>query len=270
MWLDIETACRGCPECLNARAYKWKRRAAIEWAQAPRTWLVTLTFDPQLHVEFEARARAAAAASGFEWSKLTAAERFARTVSVSGAELTRFVKRLRKNTGSKLRYLLVAEQHKSGKPHFHMLLHEVAGSNSIQWKAIDFAWRGGFMTAKLVRDIKGAGYAAKYLAKAKGAKVRASLGYGDGPPRSKVQIGRLPTLADLELGPPSSADLNVKTMPPNPPMEPPYQRGDVWWENTVLPTLQNNPMGLTNATHSESDPAVTLAADSAADDIPWP
>lgn len=92
-------------------------------------------------------------------------------------------------------YLLVAEKHKSGRPHWHVLLHEKhafalirsaeyyvtrKGVVRVDDKAmIRKHWRFGFTQFELCRDHRSAGYLCKYLAKDMLWRVRASIGYGE-------------------------------------------------------------------------------------------
>jgi hypothetical protein len=80
-----------------------------------------------------------------------------------------------------LRYLLVAEAHKSGLPHYHMLISEFEESRPVRARHLKTNWRLGFSDVKLVAQDDGtrpAAYVAKYLAKSAIARVRASVGYG--------------------------------------------------------------------------------------------
>ena len=90
-------------------------------------------------------------------------------------EIQRFLKRIRKNSGAKLRYICVQELHKSGAPHYHLLIHEVEGT--LTKAVLQAAWQWGFSNAKLSEPHR-AIYVCKYLTKAQGSRVRASLGYG--------------------------------------------------------------------------------------------
>lgn len=95
--------------------------------------------------------------------------------AVIAEELQRFLKRIRKNSKAELRYICVQELHKSGNPHYHLLIHEVEGT--LTKAVLQAAWRYGFSQAKLA-DPRTAIYVCKYLTKGEGARVRASLSYG--------------------------------------------------------------------------------------------
>lgn len=177
MWVR----CRRCENCLKARRHLWKQRIAEEIAMSSRTWFGTLTLDPQSQYLASARAMLTSERRGWVWSEMAGSERFAGIVQAINPEITRFLKRVRKNSGASLRYALVSEQHKSGNPHFHLVLHE--GQTPVRHKTLKDAWRLGFSDFKLVEEKQGAAwYVAKYLTKAaQGTRLRASGGYGLGP-----------------------------------------------------------------------------------------
>ena len=168
--LIMHVRCRRCEPCLRVRRREWILRAVREIQLADRTWLVTLTMRPEEHYRLLARAVSAGADVSTPELKYSAELREA------GKEVTRYLKRLRKASGSRFRYLLVPEQHRSGLPHYHMLLHETAGS--VKYATITAEWYLGFTHAKLVQDHSVSRYVAKYLMKCSDARVRASLSYG--------------------------------------------------------------------------------------------
>lgn len=95
-----------------------------------------------------------------------------------GPELTKSLKRMRKNTKSRFRYIAVFERHCDGYPHLHLLLHEQG--QPLTKRDIQAEWRLGFSQCKLVdQGPKAAFYVAKYLSKEAAARVRASLRYGN-------------------------------------------------------------------------------------------
>lgn len=202
IWLDLDSACRRCSTCLQRRAARWSYRAQSELVASPRSWFVTLTLTPARQFEMMARARKRLRLSGTSWDDLTPDEQFQERHSEAGRELTRYLKRVRKGlrrclrcagckagTGCNrpeepvsMRYILVAEAHKSGLPHYHMLIHERAGSRLTWWRIVrEWETRMGFAQAKVVdmtTGRKAAWYVAKYLGKAALARVRASQRYG--------------------------------------------------------------------------------------------
>lgn len=175
--LEMDVRCRQCINCLKAKAAHWRLRALMEFRVAPRTWLLTLTFRPDVHHRALSIARRHLDRQGVDFDSLPDGEKFDLRHKILSKEITKFLKRLRKE-GAVLRYMLVAEEHKSGLPHYHMLVHEVVGAPPIRHATLKGQWRDGFSDAKLVSDERQAVYACKYLTKSQAARVRASLGYG--------------------------------------------------------------------------------------------
>lgn len=188
-WVDMDVRCRKCPACLKARSHHWAERAAMETLQAPRTWFGTLTFAPSERWATEARARARSAEAWAQpiarrWDEDDAGfanrvrvARFIRMHQANGPLLTTWLKRIRKESGATLRYLLVAEAHKDGTPHYHCLMHEAHSAGRVLHKTLANQWTHGFSQFKLA-DPAAAKYVCKYLAKSAEARIRASLDYG--------------------------------------------------------------------------------------------
>lgn len=174
--LEILTKCRRCAPCLKARSLEWTYRAKRELRAAARTWFGTMTLSPGEH--FLASARWEYAKAGRTWAELSPDEQFQAEHEVICKEITRWLKRVRKESGAPLRYLLVAEAHKSGLPHYHILVHEVSPLHTVGERVLRRQWKLGHSKFKLVEGTATAGYVAKYLAKAALARVRASVRYG--------------------------------------------------------------------------------------------
>lgn len=179
--LLMHVRCRRCAWCLGKRRNLWAFRGQEEIRWAPRTWFATFTLSPANGFMLRARAAQRLRCGGTDFERLSGADQFLELQREYGAELTKFFKRLRKNTGAKLRYILVAERHKSGAPHYHALIHEVSGSNPLRHASLQSEYKLGHSQFKLCNDLKSAWYVAKYLAKSLDARVRASLGYGHAP-----------------------------------------------------------------------------------------
>lgn len=175
---EVSARCRRCGNCLAHRRRLWTARAMDEIAAARRTWFGTLTFHPEAQFVYRLRAEAACQKRRREaFSSLDAAEQFKYLVDHSGPEVTKFMKRVRKRASVPLRYLLVSERHKSGDPHFHLLLHEPR--EPVRKRLLEECWQHGFSHWRLVeRDRGAATYACKYLAKEAETRVRASKRYG--------------------------------------------------------------------------------------------
>lgn len=185
MTVILEVRCRMCAWCLNQRRQFWAMRALDETKAAPRSWFATLTLEPHQHYEAECIARS----ENPNFDQLAQAQKFAALVQVVGRELTLFIKRVRKNSRARIRYLLVAEKHQSGRPHFHMLIHEQDKEAPVRKTVLKDAWKFGFSKFALVDDPSGAVYLCKYLSKDACTRVRASFKYG----KSVGPVGDLPT-----------------------------------------------------------------------------
>jgi len=178
MWLYADAPCRKCPACLWARARLWRSRAVSEVRVSARTWLGTLTFGPDARYLHVSRARELCFHNGLDYDALDPDDQYAELHRQCSRELTLFVKRLRETTGAALRYLIVAEAHKDGEPHYHVLMHEPP-SDAILHRQLKAAWQVGWSDWKLIRDESGVTYATKYLTKDARARVRASVAYGN-------------------------------------------------------------------------------------------
>lgn len=183
--LDLEVRCRKCPQCLRARSALWRMRASAETTFSARTWFGTLTLSPACHSQALSIVQAVEALNGIDYDLLDASEQFTLLVTQIGREITKYIKRLRKQSGASLRYLLVVEKHQSGVPHFHMLVHEPFIDQSIGERELRKQWTLGFSKWKLA-DTKHPGYVCKYISKSAESRVRASLHYGETP--SGVQL----------------------------------------------------------------------------------
>lgn len=178
--IDMTVRCRQCPACLKARARLWAARAKSELAVSPRTWFGTFTLAPWAHSQIAMRARVRLGETGSDFEVLSDEEQFSERNKEIFRELTLYLKRVRKVSGAKLRYCLVAEAHKSGLPHYHILVHEASAAH-VTKAVLKDQWKLGFTKWNLVPDTeqgKAAWYVCKYLAKDARARVRASLGYG--------------------------------------------------------------------------------------------
>lgn len=193
--LLMKVPCRKCEACWKIKQTDWVSRSMAECAVAQRTWFGTLTLTLEQHHRATMMADALRKQRG--WDNNPEALNSARFI-VIGKEVTKFLKRVRKNSGAKLKYLAVMELHGSGKyrrrdgviaerqlsglPHFHLLIHEQNGSVPIRWKVLNDAWKFGHSKFKLAEDretLKStAFYVCKYMSKDASAHVRASLYYG--------------------------------------------------------------------------------------------
>lgn len=182
-WVEMWTRCRKCIICRKWRSARWQERAKFELLTSARTWFGTLTLSPDAHVRAHYRADLDAKARGVTWAEITGQEQFFARHKAIGPELARWLKRVRKESGAPLRYLLVAEAHKSGLPHYHCLIHEVDEAQPVRYSCLTGQWHLGFTKFNLVKDVAATNYVTKYLTKSADARVRASLRYGYPPGR---------------------------------------------------------------------------------------
>jgi len=180
---DMKVRCRRCDKCMEHRRSMWAARAMVELAAAERNWFGTLTLSPASQDRFLWQAQQRFRLSGGDprirhFADLPHERQFQWRVKVIGGEITKYLKRLRKESGARFRYLLVTEAHKSGLPHFHMLLHENNGS--VRKRTLDGQWGSlGFTNWRLVDGSpKVAFYVSKYLSKSALTRIRGSTGYG--------------------------------------------------------------------------------------------
>jgi hypothetical protein len=116
---------------------------------------------------------------GIDFERLPPAEQFSLRHTEISRELTKYLKRVRKESGAKFRFLLVAEAHKSGLPHYHLLLHEHDQFRPVRKSVLEAQWKAyGFSKWRLIEDERAARYVCKYLSKDAIARVRASIRYG--------------------------------------------------------------------------------------------
>lgn len=217
--VEMDLRCRRCDACLRLRRFQWRKRMATELkateARDARTWFLTLTLDPQHRFRVISECRREWVQTGGapgtpDWDSLPEDDQFRWIARTAGKEVTRYLKRVRhawwqrhgRPSGVQaFRYVVVAEAHADGFPHFHVLLSEVDPSypvteQDVRGQRIGVArirngqetfvstrikrWTYGQVSeAKLVRDVDGAcRYISKYLSKSMLARVRASIGYG--------------------------------------------------------------------------------------------
>ena len=191
-YLDLPVRCRQCENCLNHRRRLWTARAIDECALAHRNWFGTLTIRPEDRVRllYGAQLRNERA-TGDSWGATPDADRYRYLCAQLLPDVTKFLKRVRKNSGTSFRYLLVTEAHEDGFPHLHMILHESEGS--VRKNVLEAAWRSGFSHWRLLRDgdPKGAYYACKYLSKSALTRIRASQRYGQEQHKLRVLTERV-------------------------------------------------------------------------------
>jgi len=179
MRVDISTRCRQCDNCRKARANEWRYRVREEVRLAARSWFGTLTLSPSEQYRVLSEARHKAHMTAVTWETLSEEERFRRVADTSLKEVTKYIKRVRKEAAVPIRYICVTERHKSGLPHFHMLVHEVE-LKPVPHRILSKQWTMGFEKWRLVPtdQPRSAEYVVKYLTKSAETRIRASVRYG--------------------------------------------------------------------------------------------
>lgn len=96
----VPVPCGKCPNCLKRRTASWSHRLEIESLRWPSMFFVTLTYNTD-HVPISNNT----------------------FMSLRSRDVSLFLKRLRKNTGSKIKYYLVGEYGTNNhRPHYHIIL----------------------------------------------------------------------------------------------------------------------------------------------------
>lgn len=192
--LLMHLRCRKCDWCRKQRATMWRIKAQNETRAAARTWFGTLTLCPAAHQTMVSRARVRLSEQGVDFDAVPLGEQFQLRHKECSIEITKYLKRIRKESGAQFRYLLVAEHHKSGLPHYHLLVHEKC-SGDIKHATLSKQWLLGFEKWRVVNDLREATYLCKYLSKTNIARVRASFCYGskiakrENDPQTQTRFG---------------------------------------------------------------------------------
>lgn len=179
--VELTVRCRKCQWCLRARARQWRIKAELEMQRASRTWFCTFTLTPDMQFRALNEARDIDAKSGGDFEGNSSEDQFRKVCHVIGLDITRYVKRVRKQSGVPLRYLFVTEKHKSGLPHLHAVFHECDPTRPLRKAVLKEQWTLGYSQVKLA-DAGAAGYLCKYLTKSLATRVRSSLKYGEALP----------------------------------------------------------------------------------------
>lgn len=179
--IDLDVRCRRCQNCLRYRKALWAAKAVTEYRLAVRTWSGTFTLRPDEHEMVRHLCVAEAAKVNQDFDVLSPDERFSRRHGKISKWLTLWLKRVRKNSGARIRYMMVCEAHVSGLPHYHALIHETCLNLPVSKRILQGAWPHGFTNFKLLPADESwrATYACKYLSKDILARVRASIAYGN-------------------------------------------------------------------------------------------
>lgn len=183
-YVSMEVRCRKCEACLRQKGIMWRDRSLSEYHASHRTWLCTLTLAPGTYAHLLSKARFWLKSRGVEYEGIPELDRWLAVEKFGFDDVQLWLKRIRKNSGVPLRYLAITEAHKSGVPHWHVLLHEPT-EQPLRHAKLKGSWENGFANYKLVADARSAGYVTKYLSKEMRARVRASQKYGGGMARAQ-------------------------------------------------------------------------------------
>lgn len=209
----MQVRCRRCTKCMRHRRWIWRDRAVNEARASTRMWAGTLTFSAQEVFLMNARIDARMSKRGWNVAEIGNTERFRLIQNEAGRLATKWLKRLRK-AGQVFRYMLVAERHASGLPHFHVITHELAtplrkcckdcrlkkaafaAGRGAEWRTgqgccLEASWPHGFTKFKLIPsgdENRAVGYFTKYIAKDYAARIRASIRYGVGDGLDRNQV----------------------------------------------------------------------------------
>lgn len=178
LWVSLTVRCRRCSWCLRQRAKEWATKAQAEIAAAPRTWFATYTGNPDEQFRWLSIARVICKDGSTRFEDLSPEDRFRMLCRAANPDITRYVKRIRKQSGARIRYLFVAERHETGLPHWHALVHDCDPAKPIRKAVLKGQWPHGFSKFKLVENQGAAWYLCKYLSKELATRVRGSLRYG--------------------------------------------------------------------------------------------
>lgn len=179
IFVDLHTKCRKCETCMKEKRGKWVARMRREILASERTWMATMTIKPEKHYEYRLQCIERLRKLGTNFDSLSDAEQHKELVRTIGADITKYFKLLRTCTKATIRYVLVAERHKSGLPHFHALIHDCDPNRLIKKAELERYWRHGFTKFKLVENAdKASFYVTKYIAKDLATRIRSSIKYG--------------------------------------------------------------------------------------------
>lgn len=198
--VDLTVPCRKCQSCLLRRARLWAHKCKDEIMSSPRTWFATYTATPEQHYRWLAKARMNRLETCAPFDAENSEIEFAELCAAAGPDITRYVKRIRKESGARIRYIIVAERHLSGGenhglPHWHALIHETPGDKPIRKAVLKGQWHHGFSRFKLIENPAAAWYVCKYLSKDAACRIRASVRYGKNRPDGLAPIGGVKQLA---------------------------------------------------------------------------
>lgn len=152
---DFLSRCGKCGPCVRLKKWLKTNRIELEMKSAHGAWFCTLT-----QVQFELD-------DGRKFGVMTY------------ENVKKFLKRLRKNTGAEIKFVMAEELHRSGVRHWHaILMHR----GTVSKRQLEAAWAGDDLAGHcMVRRINGRGaarYVMKYIGKDEAYIVRSSIHLG--------------------------------------------------------------------------------------------
>lgn len=166
----------------------WTLRGRSELATAGRAWFGTLTINPDHRLVMRERARVRLRSGGTDMDGLSSDDAWSEIAREVGAEVTKYLKRIRKESKVRgIRQLVVTEEHEDGFPHIHAVLFEpLSQRGELKKKTLDSQWKLGFTHWRLLTTPAQIAYATKYVAKTRAGRtrVRASVRFGRCQPKT--------------------------------------------------------------------------------------
>lgn len=111
-WIEVPIPCGKCPACRLQYARTWANRCMLEAKYHKDNWFVTLTYNDE---------------------NVPRSEQGSLTLEEDA--ISAFMKRLRKNTGQKLRYYGCGEYGtQTMRPHYHVLIFGLSLEDTVYWR----------------------------------------------------------------------------------------------------------------------------------------
>ena len=137
--------CQQCPECLDNRKQIWTNRNILESYNHKKQCFLTLTYDDE-NIPFERADKIEYICRETGKTKKKWVHTPTNFPTLNKYDAEKFIKRLRKNYGQKIRYYLVGEYGTAGErginPHYHALLY---GIDEADTAIIENSWKKGFI-----------------------------------------------------------------------------------------------------------------------------
>lgn len=129
-YIDKNGIAHACGQCLNCRkqkALEWQIRAYHELIENPKAIFITLTYKPK-NLKITAK---------------KAMNQYDKRGTLDPEDITKFMKKLRKKTAQKLRYIYCGEYgEQKWRPHYHMIIYGIS-KEEISREEIEKIWKLG-------------------------------------------------------------------------------------------------------------------------------